>query len=148
MNCIIEWFSIFIMDTDFEKYALHSFGLNEWEIAMEDKLAMDAMQIILNAGDARTLTMSALKALESFDVEKANGLIKEAQLKIVEAHKVQTNAIQSEARGESFEYSVLFAHAQDTLMVINSEMNISKKLIGMFSSIDERLANIEKQLSK
>ena len=115
---------------------------------MEDKLAMDAMQIILNAGDARTLTMSALKALESFDVEKANGLIKEAQLKIVEAHKVQTNAIQSEARGESFEYSVLFAHAQDTLMVINSEMNISKKLIGMFSSIDERLANIEKQLSK
>ena len=39
-----------------------------------------------------------------------------------------------DARGEEREYSLLFAHAQDTLMTIYSEINIAKQLLKIFKS--------------
>ena len=59
------------------------------------------------------------------------------------APQVQTDAIQSETRGETCEYSLLFAHAQDTLMTIYSEINIAKQLIKIFESFDKRLSALE-----
>ena len=52
--------------------------------------------------------------------------------------------IQGETRGEESEYSLLFAHAQDTLMTIYSEINIAKQLLKIFKSYDARIAALEK----
>ena len=56
---------------------------------------------------------------------------------------MQTDAIQGAFRGEEQEYSLLFAHAQDTLMTIYSEIIVCKQLFKVFKSYDERIAKLE-----
>lgn len=111
---------------------------------IDEKTAQNAMQIILHAGDARTHCMNALKAIENSDFENAKAEMKRANDEIVKAHRIQTNAISEETQGENGEYSVLFAHAQDTLMTIYSEINITKRMIKIFEAYDARLAKLEK----
>ena len=71
--------------------------------------------------------------------------LKVSHEKITAAHKVQTDAIQGETRGEESEYSLLFAHAQDTLMTIYSEINIAKQLLKIFKSYEARIAALEEK---
>ena len=53
---------------------------------------------------------------------------------ITQAHAAQTEIIQAEARGVQYEYCMLFNHAQDTLMTINSEIELCSSLIDTFRS--------------
>lgn len=99
---------------------------------MNEEKMKASMSIILNAGDARVSCMEALDAVAENNYDQAEIKIKEAQEKINIAHKVQTDEIQGETRGEESVYSLLFAHAQDTLMTIYSEINITKKIIKIF----------------
>ena len=100
------------------------------------------MEIILHAGDARVLIMQAMDCLGDFKYDKADKLLKEAHEKLVLAHKLQTERLQEEAEGKNVEYSVLFTHAQDTLMKINTEYNIVKHLIAVFKARDKREGRI------
>lgn len=109
----------------------------------DDKLVAVSMGIILNAGDARMKSTEALKALEHFDFDDADAKMKEAFDKIRIAHTAQTNAIQDETRGIKQEHSLLFTHAQDTLMTIYSELNITKRLIAIMRAMDGRISKLE-----
>lgn len=111
---------------------------------MSEKVVQSAMAIILHAGDARVACKEALDAIAESNFVLAEEKLKEAQGKITEAHKVQTDAIQGETRGEESEYSLLFAHAQDTLMTIYSEINIAKQMFKIMKAFNERLAALEK----
>lgn len=109
-----------------------------------EKLVNAAMSIIINAGDARLHVTEALNAISENHYEVATEKLKQAQEKITAAHKIQTDIIQGEARGEELEYSFLFSHAQDTLMTINSELNLAKQLCKVFKSFEKRIAKLEK----
>lgn len=118
---------------------------------MDETVVQASMQIILHAGDARVACKQALDAIAAGDFDEAKAKLKESQKKITEAHKVQTDAIQDEMRratgeleGES-EYSLLFTHAQDTLMTIYSEINIAKQLLKIFTAYENRIAALEKK---
>lgn len=110
---------------------------------MTEEKIQSAMQIILHAGDARVNNDLALKALAEFNIVKAKEEHSKAQENITKAHRIQTDAIQDETRGISSEYSLLFAHAQDTLMTINSEILVTKRLILMTEAIDNRFRALE-----
>jgi PTS system cellobiose-specific IIA component len=110
---------------------------------MQDKLAETSMSIIVLAGEARLKNKEAFDAIVEFDFSKADAKIKEAKAKIVEAHKLQTSLVQSESRGETLEYSALFSHAQDTLMVVFSEVNMAKQMVAIFESYEKRIAELE-----
>ena len=112
---------------------------------MNEKILEAAMSIIMSAGDARLLCKEALTAIAEQDFDLANEKMKEAQKKITEAHRVQTDAIQGETRGEKAEYTLIFAHAQDTLMTIYSEINLSKQMIKVFESWEKRLKKLEEK---
>ena len=91
----------------------------------DDKLELQtaAMQIILHAGDARAAAEEAVKtALEGEEIADATALI-------AQAHASQTDIIQKEAGGHDYPYSILFAHAQDTMMTIDLQIRISSQLI-------------------
>lgn len=111
---------------------------------MDENTIQSAMEIILHAGDARVKCKEALNEIAKFDLDSAKAKMKEAQAEITKAHKVQTDAIQNETRGETAEYSLLFAHAQDTLMTIYSEINIAKQMIHIFEAYEERISALEK----
>ena len=112
---------------------------------MDEQLIQNAMQLIMCAGDARVCCKDALEAVAVQDYEGAREKLKEAQGKIAEAHHIQTDAIQKDVGGEEkMEYSVLFAHAQDTLMTIYSEINMTKHIISISESLDKRIAELGK----
>lgn len=114
---------------------------------ISEKIANDAMQIILHAGDARLHCTKALKAIETADFDTAKAEMALANQDIIKAHKVQTGAIQGETRGEEGEYSILFVHAQDTLMTVFSEINMTKRLIRIFGAYEDRIAKLEQALN-
>jgi len=111
---------------------------------MNEETVKTSMEIILHAGDARTLVHKALKAISENDLELAAAELASAKEEIVKAHKVHTAMIQTEASGKEIEYSLLFTHAQDTLMTINSELTLAKELLKIFESVDQRIAKLEK----
>lgn len=102
-------------------------------------LIMSAMNILTHAGDARMLAKQALEAVQQFDFAKAEEVLAEAKKEITEAHSAQTEIIQNEARGVKYEYSMLFNHAQDTLMTINSEIELTTTLIATFHVFANRI---------
>ena len=108
------------------------------EFAEENELISVAMQIILHAGDARVKVTESLQEAKRFDFEKAEALMEEAEKAFVLAHKAQTEIIQNEASGESYEFSLLFAHAQDTLMTIHSELRMAKEMVDILKIIEEK----------
>ncbi len=110
----------------------------------ENKMVSSAMEIIMNAGDARLYVSESLKAIADNDYLLATEKLKAAQEKMATAHAIQTDMIQGEARGEAVEYSLLFSHAQDTLMTINSELTMAKQLYKVFESFEKRLAKLER----
>lgn len=100
-----------------------------------------AMEIILNAGDARTCVKEALDATTCDNNELAEQKMREAKRFLEKAHLEQTETIQKEAKGETCEYSMLFTHAQDTLMTIYSEFHLAEKLILMYQTLVNKIEN-------
>lgn len=97
---------------------------------------MAAMQIILFAGNSRNLVNEALSYIEKEgNIERANEKIREAKIEITKAHKIQTDVIQETIEEEEMKSTLLFSHAQDTLMTIYSELNLAKHLIKIYSRI-------------
>ena len=77
-----------------------------------------AMSVIINAGDGRACIDKAMDALAEFDFDAAEAHLAEAD-----------EMIQRQAGGEEVEYSLLFVHAQDTLMTISAELHMAKKMM-------------------
>ena len=55
--------------------------------------------------------------------------------KLTEAHKIQTKMIQSAIEEDQPQLPVLFIHAQDTMMTIQSEYRIMKRMINLYRRI-------------
>ncbi|GEQ50117.1 PTS lactose/cellobiose transporter subunit IIA [Tetragenococcus koreensis] len=95
----------------------------------DEQLVTIAMQMILHAGNARNYVDEAFNCVKKFKNKEAQNKLKEAHEEIKLAHQAQTDVIQQEASGIQYAYSPLFTHAQDTLMTITSEINVTEKLI-------------------
>ena len=99
---------------------------------------MIAMDVIMNAGDGRVKVDAALAALAYVDLTQAETLLLEAEELIVKAHNAQTEVIQDQVSGEDTEYSLLFIHAQDTLMTITTELRMTQKLLPIIKMLLHR----------
>ena len=107
---------------------------------MDNKIVETSFDIIFNAGEARTECERGLKALEELDYETAENHLKTANEFIVKAHTKHTEILQSyigEMEGQPF--SMIFSHAQDTLMTINSEILIAKHLIKISKALYDKI---------
>ena len=69
------------------------------------------------------------------EAEEAEAKLKEAKDSITEAHNGQTEVIQAEMRGEETKISLLFIHAQDTIMTITNEINMATEMLEMYKLI-------------
>lgn len=110
-----------------------------------DQLITVAIEIILHAGNARTKAKEALQLMKQKQSIDAENLLQEASLDIQHAHRAQTNIIQKEAQGASYSPPLLFIHAQDTLMSIQSELGLIKELVTLYGYIFQ-LVEKEEQL--
>ncbi|QOV19193.1 PTS lactose/cellobiose transporter subunit IIA [Blautia liquoris] len=110
------------------------------EKVTSEQLNQAAMQMIMLAGDSRTLLTEVInETLEGASAEEVDEKIKSAKEKIVEAHRIQTDMIQSSIEDNELQTTLLFSHAQDTLMTIYSEQNMTKHIIHMYRKLSEQM---------
>ena len=103
---------------------------------MSEQTVQAAISIILNAGDARVACKEALDAISAFDFETAEAKLKVSHEKITAAHKVQTDAIQGETRGEAkgmIEICLDMSFSkEDILKKLQEKLNISLQQAGEY----------------
>lgn len=93
------------------------------------------MNLIINAGDAKSSAMEAIYAAKKTDFEGAQQKIKEANEKINKAHKSQTNLLTEEANGNHTKISLLMIHAQDHLMTALTFLDLAKELVEVYENL-------------
>lgn len=94
-----------------------------------------AFQIIVHAGESRTLSTEAMDAAENYDFEKAEELLEKANEEFLACHQIQTDMLTSEANGEENELNVIFIHAQDHLTMAMMAMDNARRLISIYKEI-------------
>lgn len=103
-----------------------------------------SMKIILCAGDARNLIVHGFQALANKQFQQVADLLTQSQKLITQAHRTHTDILQQEANDISIPYSVLFNHAQDTLMTVQSEQLILRQVLHLTKTLlKEDLKNDE-----
>ncbi len=103
-----------------------------------------AFQIIVHAGESRTLSASAVDKAEEYDFESANNLLEKANEEFLECHKIQTNLLTSEANGEKIQLNIIFIHAQDHLTMASISMANAKRFIKTYKKLKELEDKYEK----
>ncbi len=104
----------------------------EFEDDFDNELIKTAMKIIMHAGDARNNAEEAINLAKKEDFLNARKKMNEAKENIRLAHISQTKIIQNEMSGCKYDISLLFNHAQDTLMTIMSEVKIISSVIDLY----------------
>ena len=103
-----------------------------------EQLNSAAMQIILHAGDCRNLLNEAINdLLDDKSEEEVKDKITQAKKEITKAHVIQTDMIHSSINEEELQTTLLFTHAQDTLMTINSEVNLVQSMIRLYRKLEK-----------
>ena len=110
---------------------------------MNDTLVEASTQILIHSGDARKETYRALEAMEACDLARARAHLDAADEHIRQAHAEHTGIIQLEAGGRTLPSAALFSHAQDTLMTTYSELRLTRRLLPVFRTLDDRIRALE-----
>ena len=87
------------------------------------------MELVVNAGSARSIAIEAIRAAKSSDFAKADAMLEEADQTLLKSHEVQTELIQKELNGEKVEVGLLMVHAQDHLMNAMTVMDLAREII-------------------
>lgn len=96
------------------------------------------MNLIINAGDAKSSAMEAIYAAKKGDLEAAKDKLKEANTKINQAHNSQTGLLTAEANGNHTEINLLMIHAQDHLMTAITFLDLAKELVDVYQAIQSK----------
>lgn len=88
-----------------------------------------SFQLIMHSGNARSLAMEAIYDAKNKDFESAYQKIEESSKALNEAHRYQTQLIQSEAGGNKYEIPIILVHAQDHLMTAMTLKDLALEII-------------------
>lgn len=102
-----------------------------------NELEMQILQIISSSGESKAKAFKALDKVKEGDYQGARQLLKEAKEIDLEAHKAQTQLIQSELSQDAenrTQVSLLMVHAQDHYMTSQLTRDLIEKIIEVFES--------------
>ena len=91
-----------------------------------------AFQLISSAGMACDYFYQALEAARNRDFAKTEALLEAGDKELTQAHMSQSEFLAAEARGDEIEYSVIMAHAQDSLMTTVLFERVVKEFILLY----------------
>ena len=100
-----------------------------------------AFNIIVHAGESRSLSSEAMDAAEAYDFDKAEELLEKANQEFLACHEVQTDMLTKEANGEKNEINVILIHSQDHLTMATMAMDNARRWI----KINKKLQNLEEK---
>ncbi|POP44644.1 PTS lactose/cellobiose transporter subunit IIA [Superficieibacter electus] len=97
-------------------------------IILEDAV----MEIIVNAGQSRSLCFEALQAARDGNFVEANSLLREADGYARDAHKMQTKLIEQDAGEARQPMTLIMVHAQDHLMTSLLARELAGEIIHLY----------------
>ena len=97
-------------------------------IALEEAV----MEIIVNAGQSRSLCFEALHAARQGNIDEAKSLLREADGYARQAHKMQTKLIEQDAGEARQPMTLIMVHAQDHLMNSLLAREFSEELMHLY----------------
>lgn len=92
------------------------------------------MQLIVNAGTARSHGMNAIALAREGSIDEAVETIDLARKEVAKAHHCQTNLLQKEATGDSFNITLLTVHAQDHLMNAMTIIDLAEEFVKLYQN--------------
>jgi len=93
------------------------------------------INLIVNAGSARSSAIEAIQYAKAGDLAKADESLQAAKDTVNEAHHAQTELIQAEIRGEKAPLSLLMVHAQDHLMCGLVVIDLAAEFIDIYKKL-------------
>lgn len=99
---------------------------------MDETKYLDAMQIILHAGNSKSASLMAIDAAHDGDFEEAERLLEEARTEMGEAHKVQFGMTQAEANGNPVDINIILLHAEDHLTMAIMASDMAERFIELY----------------
>ena len=102
-----------------------------------DEQEQIVINLIVNAGSARSSAIEAIQYAKAGDMEKANESLQQAKESVNEAHHSQTEMIQAEIRGEKTPLNLLMVHAQDHLMTSILARELIEEMISLYKRLDK-----------
>jgi PTS system cellobiose-specific IIA component len=97
-------------------------------VALEEAV----MEIIVNAGQSRSLCFEALHAARQGNLDEAKSLLREADGYARQAHKMQTKLIEQDAGEARQPMTLIMVHAQDHLMNSLLARELSEEIIHLY----------------
>ncbi|MCZ0701623.1 PTS lactose/cellobiose transporter subunit IIA [Natronobacillus azotifigens] len=95
------------------------------------------MGIIIHGGNARSASMRAMASAKKAEFDEAEKFIEETNEELNKAHRIQTDLIQAESRGDKTEISLLMVHAQDHLMNAMTVRDLALEIIDLNKKITQ-----------
>lgn len=93
-----------------------------------EAINLASMNMILHAGNARELYNQSMDLVESGNFKDGEEMLIQAEQEITAAHKIQTRLLQDAIEEDQPLITVLMVHAQDTIMAVDSEIRLIRRL--------------------
>ncbi|MGM9892282.1 PTS lactose/cellobiose transporter subunit IIA [Limosilactobacillus sp.] len=107
-------------------------------MAKEESASLaQAMQLMLNAGDAKKAAKEAIAVARDGKFTEAEQKLATAQEKLNTAHNLQTKMLTAEAQGQQVKLSLLTVHAQDHLMTAITYIDLAEEIIRLYKRLGE-----------
>lgn len=100
-----------------------------------------SFQLILHAGNAKSLAMEAMSAAQKNDFKISDRKISEASEELTIAHKAQYDLLAKYSNGEQIDVDILMVHAQDHISGAALIIEMAKEIV----ALNKRICNIEKE---
>ncbi|MGR5148391.1 PTS lactose/cellobiose transporter subunit IIA [Photobacterium alginatilyticum] len=95
------------------------------------------MEIIVNAGEARSLCFEALAMAKAQELQQARERLKQAKDCLDRAHLTQTQLIEVDQGSEKVEMTLVMVHAQDHLMTTILAHELTSEMVSMYENISK-----------
>lgn len=99
------------------------------EIFENEEYERIVMEIVTDAGQARSCMLKAVHEARAGQFERADELAAQANDYLGKAHETQTCLLQNEIRGEHTPITLIMVHAQDHLMTAITVKELATELI-------------------
>ncbi|QUY51059.1 PTS lactose/cellobiose transporter subunit IIA [Serratia plymuthica] len=90
------------------------------------------MEIIVNAGQSRSLCFEALRAAREGNIGEAKALLQQADGFSRQAHQMQTRLIEQDAGEARQPMTLIMVHAQDHLMTSLLARELSEEIVHLY----------------
>ncbi len=100
-----------------------------------ENMELLCLQIITNAGEARSECMTALTAAAEGKFDEAESSMKAAEECRKSAHHVHTQLITMDAGGELNQLSLIMVHSEDIMMSAEITYSLAAEMIKMYRKL-------------